>query len=261
MAETLPDVPRGRFLDGFVAPVRAIRYLLTHPTLMPLAALPLLANMAVLVLLVFFLGPHVSEWVARSAPTEGWKYWAFAIPLKILAWGFALTIGAIFVNLFGTLIASPFNDLLSGKVEQLENRLPAGEHLRTWAQAVGRFGHVLLDEIKKWTVYLAIMACLVPLLLVPFAGHLAFSVLGGLVTFWFLGFEYLDYAFERRHMRFTDRRRFCWSHRSAIIGLGAAVTAATMIPFAGFVVMPLAVVGATLLFLDLRPREADEPKA
>lgn len=258
MAEQLPaDIRPGKFLSGFVAPLRGIRYLLGHPTLLPLAALPLLANMAVLTLMVFILGPHVSTWVSQwvagiVAPGSAW-YYVLVIPLKLLAWFLALATGAVFVNLFGTLIASPFNDMLSAKVETIEGRLP-DDQVRSWSQAVARIGLVMLDEAKKWAVYVLVMLCLVPLMLVPVAGHLAFSFLGALVTFWFLGFEYLDYCFSRRATRFTERRQFCWANKGAIVGLGAAITCGTMIPFAGFVVMPLAVVGATLLFLDLAPK-------
>lgn len=258
MAEQLPaEIRPGRFLSGFVAPLRGVRFLMVHPTLLPLAALPLLANMAVLTLMVFILGPHVSGWVTHwvagiVTPGSAW-YYVLVIPLKLLAWFLALATGAVFVNLFGTLIASPFNDMLSAKVETLEGRIPA-DQVRSWSQAVGRMGLVMIDELKKWTVYVLVMACLVPLMLVPVAGHLAFSFLGALVTFWFLGFEYLDYCFSRRDTRFTERRQFCWSNKTAIIGLGAAITCGTMIPFAGFVVMPVAAVGATLLYLDLTPK-------
>ena len=248
-----PDIKPGRFLSGFVAPLRAVRYILSHPSLVPFAALPLIVNMVVLVVLVFVLGRHVSDWVGAVVPAAGWQYVVFGLPLKILAWGVAFLIGGLMVNLFGALIASPFNDVLSGRVELLEGRLPQ-DQIHTWAQALARFGLVLIDELKKWTVYLFVMACLLPLLLVPFAGHLAFTCLGALVTFWFLGFEYLDYCFSRRHLRFAERRQFCWAHKTAIIGLGASITCASMIPLSLFVVMPLAVVGATLLFLDLAPK-------
>ena len=250
------EIVPGRFLSGFVAPLRAVRYVLGHPSLIPFASLPLMANMVVLFALVFVLGPHAAHWVDSVLPREGWKHVLFSIPLQIVAWGLALAIGAVFVNLFGTLIASPFNDILSGRVESLEGRLPA-DRILSWGQAVARIGLVLIDELKKWTVYLAVMAALLPLVLIPVAGHLAFTLLGSLVTFWFLGFEYLDYCFTRRHMHFAERRTFCWRNKTAIIGLGAAVTTATMIPFANFVVMPLAVVGATLLFLDLVPAGAE----
>lgn len=258
MSDPLPaEIRPGRFLSGFVAPLRSVRYLLGHPSLLPIAVLPLLANMAVLTLLVLILGPYTSGWVERFMPQAGWARTLAYIPLKMLGWGIALAAGAVFVNLFGALIASPFNEVLSGKVEALEGRFP-DDQVRTWSQAVARFSGALVDEVKKWTVYLALMALLVPLMLVPIAGHIAFSVLGSLLTFWFLGFEYLDYCFSRRNLRFTARRRFCWANKTAIIGLGAAITTATMIPFAGLVVMPLAVVGATLLFLDLWPAASDQ---
>lgn len=246
----------GRFLPGFVAPLRAVKYLLRHPTLLPVASLPLLANMAVLVITFFVIGPHVGGWVEHAVPKTGW-WVAIYYPLKIVAYGVALLAGAIVVNLFGTIIASPFNEMLSGRVEALEERLPPGQTV-SWAQTFARFGFVIVDEIKKWTLYLAVMGCLLFVLLIPVLGQVVFTLVGGCVTFWFLGYEYLDHCFGRRAMFFAQRRAFCWANRSAIIGLGMAITFASMVPLAFFFVMPLATVGATLLFLDLT---AEPPKS
>ena len=254
-----PEIHPGRFLSGFVAPLRAVRFLLTRPLLWPFAAMPLGVNMVVLAALVFFFGPHASSWVDSTLPHEGWKIF-LSIPLKLLAWMMVFFLGAVFVNFFGALIASPFNDLLSSRVEMLEGRLPPARVL-TWGQAAARLGITVIDELKKWVVYLMVMALLVPLMIVPVWGHMAFSVLGFVVTAWFLGFEYLDYCFTRRHMHFPERRAFCWANKTAIVGLGSAITAASMIPFMGLVVMPFSVVGATLLYLDLVAPTLDQVTA
>lgn len=248
-----PGAP-SRFLAGFVAPLRAVKYLLGHPSLLPIAALPLLANTAVLFLVFFTLGPYAGDWVKSLLPAAGWARMLLFVPLQILAWGVALVLGAIIVNLFGTIIASPFNEMLSARVEMHEGRLPP-DRLLGWGQTLARFGVVVFDEIKKWVLYLLVMTLLAFLWLIPILGSVLFTVLGGLVTFWFLGYEYLDHCFSRRHMRFADRRAFCWRNASSIIGLGMAITGGTLIPFVFFVVMPVATVGATLLYVELTPGE------
>jgi CysZ protein len=253
LSEAAPEPgASSRFISGFIAPLRAVRYLLGHPTLLPIAALPLLANSAILMMVFFTLGPHVSGWVKSLLPSSNWGYALYILLLPVV-WSLALLLGALIVNLFGTIVASPFNEMLSARVEAKEGRLPQ-DQLLSWAATIARFGVVVLDEIKKWALYLLVMALLAFLWLIPIAGSIAFTFLGGLVTFWFLGYEYLDHCFSRRAMRFADRRAFCWKNKSAIIGLGMAITGATLIPFVFFVMMPVAVVGATLVFVENKPQ-------
>jgi CysZ protein len=240
-----------RFVSGLIVPLRGLSYLASHPTLAPLAALPALVNLVVWAGIVALILGRAGRLVDALVPASGWAHYLLYVPALVLAYLVVLVVAAVLVHFFGSLVAAPFNDLLSARVERLEGRQvdEEGGVLR----ALARFGGSLIDELKKWGLYVVCLVALAPLLLVPIAGQLAWPVASSLVTFWFLAYEYLDYPFSRRGFRFADRRAFCWTHFRPMVGMGISVTVTTFVPLVCFVLMPLSVVGGTLLYLDLEP--------
>jgi CysZ protein len=233
-----------------MAPLRGAAYIATHPTLWHLVIIPLFINIVLFILALWQLIPRVQTYALHLIPTAGWRHTLLSPVAHIIAWLLAMVAAAIVVNLLGLIIAPIFNERLSMKVEVLSGRLKAEESVHT---AFVRIVHTVFDEITKWLLYFLLMAMFLPLWLIPIAGHIAWTVLSSIITFCFLGLEYMDYPMTRRHMRFKDRRAFCWANLSGVLGLGFAVTACFFIPLVSFLVMPVGVVGGTLLFLDLTP--------
>ena len=241
---------RGSFLAGLLAPFRGLVYLIRHPGLYHLAALPAFLGLALWSGIVALTIPRVNAVVNSYVPATGWAHTLLYFPAIFIAGLAVLMLAAVLVNLLGTLLAAPFNDALSAKVEQYEGRLPSEASYGMSGQ-FARLGATIVDELSKWGFYLLLLGMLLPLWLIPVVGQMLWTVLGSLLTFWFLGFEYLDYCFSRRQMRFRQRRAFLWSHATTMVGLGVTVTGCMAVPLASFVMMPFAVVGATLLYLEL----------
>ncbi|MBI4864597.1 MAG: EI24 domain-containing protein [Candidatus Riflebacteria bacterium] len=258
MAQTGPPAPKTgsvtACLLGLGAPIRGLAYLVRHPSLIKLAVLPFVVNTVLFCLVLVLLGPRANGLVNSLLPGGGWSWYLLVVPAFLLAWLLVILLGALLVTVFGTLIAGPFNEMLSARVEALEGRLPP-EAVLNWRQALGQMGASVLHELWKWGLYLLCLVVLAPLHLIPVVGSVSWTVVGSVLSFWFLGFEYLDYCFSRRRLSFADRRRFCAVHLKECLGLGMSVAATLVVPFVNLVTMPLSVVGATLLYLDLTPGE------
>ena len=67
---------------------------------------------------------------------------------------------------------------------------------------------------------------------------------------WVLSLEYLEYPLGNRGMLFSEVRGQVARHRGEAMGFGLAVTLLTLIPVVNFLAMPVAVTGATKLYLE-----------
>jgi len=67
---------------------------------------------------------------------------------------------------------------------------------------------------------------------------------------WVIAIEYLEYPLGNRGMSFPQVRQLVAAHRNVAMGFGSGVIMLTMIPGVNFIVMPVAVSGATRMYLD-----------
>ncbi|MBN1140403.1 MAG: sulfate transporter CysZ [Deltaproteobacteria bacterium] len=255
MKNFLLDNPAARFSKGFFYPFRAGRYLAGHPRLWKFVAIPFLVNVVVFSLLLY-LGFHFFDgFVLRLIPSgEAW-YWVL---LYYTLWVVAVAVTAVLVfftfTLLGNLIASPFNDLLSEKTEELMvGSLP--EEPFSLARFKTDAKRILVLESKKMAVFLLVMLLLLTLNLIPGIGSLLFSVLAFFWTVIFLALEYLGFVASRKQFDFKALRRFFWSRFTLLSGFGTGVFALLAVPFLNFISIPLGVIGATLLWFENPPHQ------
>ncbi len=102
------------------------------------------------------------------------------------------------------------------------------------------------EEIKK--ALFVIMASIL-LLLIP-----GFNVLSTLTTAFLIGWNFCDYPLARRGWPFSRRLSFALRNFWSVTGFGIWL----LIPFFQFVLMPLAVVGGTILNLEKLQHSANE---
>lgn len=149
------------------------------------------------------------------------------------------------------LIAAPFNGLLSEKVEQYES----GEHIADEGLVglVKDIPRTLGRELQKMWYYL-------PRALGFFLLSLVLPVIGQVIWFvwvcWMMAIQYLDYPFDNHKQPFTRMRFELRAQKGKTLSFGLGVTVLTMIPFINLIVMPLAVAGATSLWVDHYRRKA-----
>ena len=165
---------------------------------------------------------------------DSWIGWFFVLSGKIILW----MVAALTFIFTSSIVASPFNDILAKRSEEFtETPLPpvTNKSLKQNVQLIG------IDLFKTATAFIAavfaIIFCWVPVVNV-FAFILAFL----LVTF-----QYISYPQTRRSIGLRKGAKFLWNHIYACAGFGAILSFLFAIPFLSSFVLPIAVVGGTLL--------------
>ena len=181
--------------------------------------------------------------------------WAANIPilssvLAVFRWLIATAVFAVLVfliALFANLLAAPFNGLLAERVEAHLTGRPAPDTpikaiIKTLPRTLG-------SELRK-LVYLAFMLIVIGILhFIPFINLAAPFVL---VAFgaWMFAIEYWDYPMGNHGAVFGDVRKFARKNKQAAFGFGGVIALCSTIPLVNFFIMPIAVAGATALWVE-----------
>lgn len=242
--------PISRFQQGFFYPFRAFRFIRKHPRLYTYILIPFTINLGVFSLTIYFGLGFFFDLVSRYFPQGNAWYW-FLLNYLLIAVAILVTLVLVFFTftVIGSLIASPFNDILSERTEELLTRKTSDEPfvLGTFLKDSAR---VLLIESKKIGLFLAGMLLLFCLNILPVIGSLLYSVLAIAWTVFFLVIEYTGYIFSRKSLTFRQQRQIIYKDFSLMAGFGLGVFCVLAIPFFQFFCIPLGVVGATLLLYD-----------
>ena len=243
---------------------RGLALLRKEPSLWPWAALPCLVNLAAFTLAIW---AFVANLDALAAPLEraldpgepsAWWGWVWAGPLLLLAvltrWLLLAALGVAIYFLFtvlGGIVAAPFLDVLSERVE----RIVAGEPARAGGGLAdllrGAFRSVV-EEGKRTLFFLTVQLGFLLFGLFPgvqpiaAAASLAFTAL-------FLPLDYTAYSLDRRRVPFRARRRWIFAHRAEMLGFGGFGLALFFVPGLSFLCLPWLVTSGTLLVLELGP--------
>jgi len=250
MKKYLANNPAFRFSRGFFYPFRAGKFLLRHPSLLRFVLIPFLINVSLFSGLVYYGIQFFDEFVAKLIPSgEAW-YWVIVF---YSLWVIAAAVTAVLVfftfTVVGNLIASPFNDLLSTKTEELISGARGDEKFslrQFWSDSL----QILLTELKKILIFVVIMALLFLLNFLPGIGSVVFSVFAFLLTVFFLVLEYFGFVAYRKRLGFREQRKFIWSRFSMSFGFGVGVMALLTLPLLNFICIPLGVIGATQMWCE-----------
>lgn len=227
--------------------------LLLKPRIRTFVLLPLLANMLLFAGAFYWLWQQLdalSAWLETSLP--GWLSW-----LEWLLWPLAIvSLLVSFALLFGILanwIAAPFNGLLAERVEEYLTQQPA--------QPVGLAGllkdlpRLLGREWLKLKYYLPrALGCLL-LFFVPVIGQTVAPLVWFLFTAWMMGIQYCDYPFDNHKVPFASMRSALGREKATTLGFGAMTALLGSLPIINFFIMPVAICGATAMWVDIYRQE------
>jgi CysZ protein len=242
--------PVASFGRGFGYVFKAPGFLLKHPGLLRFVAIPFSINLVIFSLAVYF-GLDLFNRILEQYLPQG-EVWYLAL-LYYLAWVVAglLTTVVVFFSftVVGNLLASPFNEILSERIEtlvtgEIENRPFALSNF------VADSGRAMLVELKKQLFFIVGMLLLLLINLLPGFGPLIYAVLAPLFTLFFLVIEYLGFILMRKQLSFSRQHRYVLGRPLLMAGFGSAVFCLLAIPLVQFFCIPLAVCGATLLWCD-----------
>ena len=240
-------------MRGFLLPIEAAWLLLRAPGLKRYALLPLLASCLLYVVafgVLIYLLAHwefsVGEWNFWG-PVGGWFSTALNWSLSTLKWlvaiPLALAISYFTFTLLGMVIAAPFNDMLSERVERALCRPNQDLSLPlTLTLKLTLIG--IVDAIRILLMQLAAMVLVLPLLLLPIVGFLPLF----LVVAYFTGLGFFDVPMGRNYLRWRYRKPAIHLRRSELLGLGVGMEVLFLIPFAGLLLLPLGTTAGTMLY-------------
>jgi CysZ protein len=142
-------------------------------------------------------------------------------------------------------IAAPFNALLS---EKIEIKL-TGKAVSSSISFVAMVKMSVLSQLGK-LLYIALWSLALLLFsLVPVINLIA-PLLWVIFGSWLLSLEYLDYPMGNHDLEFSTQKQMLAQRRGLALGFGGSVMVLTSIPLINFIVMPVAVAGATLLYVE-----------
>ncbi len=234
------------FFDGF----RLIR----TKGLKRFVFVPLAVNLILFSVALYFLVGEIDEsikYIIDLVPE--WLGW-IKDGLTYVLWPLALiSILLVFALVFGTLanwIAAPFNGLLAEKAERYLTGQDLGDS--GLLDAFKDIPRTLGRELSKLIYYIPrAIGFLLLFFLLPIIGQ----VLWFLFSAWMMAVQYCDYPFDNHKIPFKTMRSVLNSSRSNSFSFGIMVSVFSMIPIVNFLVMPVAICGATKMWVeDLRHR-------
>lgn len=221
--------------------------LIFKPGIRQYVVIPLTINVVLFTALIWFGASQfsdLSDWVTRQIPD--WLQWLAWLLWIVFALGVLLVLFFCF-SLLANLVAAPFNSLLADAVEEY-----ATGTKRVEQKTSAFFANVIpsvANEIRKILYFLGWSIPFLILFFIPVV-NIAAPVLWFLFSAWMLSVEYGDYPMGNHELLFPEQRRKLSQKRFLSLGFGSMVSFVTMIPIANFLVMPAAVAGATMLWVE-----------
>jgi len=235
------------FFTGVSFLLRGIGMYARSPRLMFLGLIPALISGVLLfgafAAMVYFVDdlsslvtPFADEWSGDVRQTT-------RVVVSVAIIGVWLLLSILLFTALTLVIGQPFYEAISKNVEDKLGGISGEINVSFWRS----LPRSIVDSLRliALTVLLGI-----PLFvggLIPIVGETVMPILGAMVGGWVLALELSSVPFERRGLRFRDRRRMLKRRRSMALGFGVATFACFLVPLGAVLVMPAAVAGATLL--------------
>lgn len=241
---------------GFNYLFRGLR-LIVQPKLRLFVLIPLLINILVFAILITLSIGQFNAWIEHFM---GWlPDWEWLDFIRWILWplmvGLLLVIVSYTFSIIANLIASPFNGLLAEKAEEFLT----GEEINgteTFWEAIKDAPRVMGKEIHKLLYYLprALIVLILSLIFTffPPISTLLWFTLGA----WMMALQYCDYPMDNHKHSLSKVKQAIAQQRMTSMGFGSAVMIGTMIPIINFIIMPAAVCGATLYWVERIKQES-----
>lgn len=222
--------------------------LLKHPELRGYVIIPLLINTLVFGGL-FWWSLRGIGWAIQSAINRlpewldwvSWIMWPAAVLLVLIVVMFAF-------STLANLLAAPFNGLLAEKTEELLTGKSIASKETLWG-AIKQVPRIFMKELHKLGFQIKWLVALLIISVIP-----GLNVIAPLLWFcfsaWMAALEYCDYPMDNHLYSFPEVRETVATQRWSCFSFGALVMAGNMVPVFNLLMMPAAVCGATLLYVE-----------
>ena len=227
------------FRFGFMLPILSARTILRQPSLMALSALPVAISLALYGFVILRLQSGARDWVTGFFTSHGWAAQGWALWLiQILLTLTLFLVSALTFSIVTSIVASPFNDFLAERAERYAlPALPPTPQLRFAGKA-----RLIAIDVAKTLAALAAGGATLIVSWVPVINAIAI-----VLTCLLVAFQYVSYPQTRRSQGLGYGIVFLFRHFFACVGFGAVTMILFSIPLLSVFMLPIAVVGGTLL--------------
>jgi CysZ protein len=249
-------------LSGARLPLEGFRMLRRERSLWALAAVPLaisVATCAAAVTAVLTHAPELHAFVTSWMPVlaaGSWISWLWIGPARagLALLGILLFLGVaaaavVAALLLASIVAAPFLDVLSRRVEAIVSGTVRDVGEGGVGRAVRAGARAAVAELRRTLFFLALQATILFLGFVVPGGQVVAAPALAIATMLFLPLDYASYTLDRRGIPFRARRRWVLDRAPLMLGYGGAAFVAHLVPGVNLLLLPVLVVGGTLLAL------------
>ncbi|GAA0821219.1 sulfate transporter CysZ [Colwellia asteriadis] len=219
--------------------------LITHKSLRKFVFIPLAINIMLFSIALYFMVLELEHYMnALLGWLPNWLNW-----LSMVLWPLAvLTILVVFSFVFSSAanwLAAPFNGLLSEKAEALlsGDSLPQESNFAV----IKDIPRTLKREASKLYYYLPrAIGFFIIMWFLPVIGQIIWF----LFVTWMMAIQYKDYPFDNHKVPFNEMKVALKQKQGLSYSFGATIAIFSMLPIINFIVMPVAICGATAIWVD-----------
>lgn len=206
---------------------------------------PLLINLMLFSCAFYFIFKELDHYMAIIMGwLPEWLDW-----LSTILWPFAvLTVLVVFSFLFSTAanwLAAPFNGLLSEKMESIlvGEVAPSGSMLDVVKDVPRTLG-------REWTKLVYYIPRAIGFFILMWILPLIGQVIWFLFVAWMMAVQYKDYPFDNHKVPFNTMKEYLKDSQGLSYSFGITVAIFAMVPIVNLIIMPVAICGATALWVD-----------
>ena len=234
-----------QFTQGFQYLLSGFKLIL-KPGVRFYVLIPLLINSLLFASVIIYGASSLNGFIDWLIAKWSWLEWVEWLlwPIFVIV---ALAIVFFCFSIVANLIGAPFNSFLAEAVE----RTLTGKKVEPDSKM--SLMQIIIISIKtefQKLLYFVIRALPLLLLFIIPMVNIAAPVIWFLFTAWMLALEYGDYPMGNHDILFKQQREKFASNRQLAFGFGSGVMLLTMIPVINFLAMPVAVAGATKMYIE-----------
>lgn len=240
-----------RFFSGFGYFFQGAQLLVKKPKMIKYTIMPMIISTIILTLLLIFGFNYLYNEFSAFLPqlkSDTW-YWVIGryIWFLVIIVVMFLSFGYLFLSV-AKILAAPFNDLLSEKIELMMNP--------NYSEPENAFLHLaktlfptIVEELKKITLILSGYAGLLFLNMIPMMQIISAPLLV-IYSMLVIAIDFSDYTFSRHQLTLKQKIMFIKRYQIEMLGFGAAAYVFLFIPFINLLVIQIAVISSTILVVD-----------
>lgn len=237
------------FIYGFFFPFKSIKLFFKYPKLIGYSIVPIVINLIIYGTVFFYTYKWImgmSEDALEISVSNNILFEIVRTFLKIFYFILILVICYFLFIIFGGIVSAPFNEKISGFIEENVYNEKVVNELPFLKDAI----ESIKAELKKILFYLSGIIPLFLINFIPMIGSVISLVAGTGFSFFFNALDYLDYPLTRRMTGFREKLKIVNSKKMLSYGFGAMGFILTFIPVINVFMKPILVASGTSLFYE-----------